>query len=117
MANKKIEIIVKDEDGYPTEVGLKLLREWDFWADGIEGFLDFLYSLWWMPDRGFHLQDGSITGLSSLELHTGGWSGNEDVIGSLQQTLFWVIAWQKSERGGHYFFSWNPNHFLTTQPE
>jgi hypothetical protein len=39
-----------------------------------------------------------------LELHTGGWSGNEEIISVLQNSMFWVMYWQKSERGGHYYF-------------
>lgn len=40
----------------------------------------------------------------SLELHTGGWSGNEEIIGILQDTFFWFFHWHKHERGGHYYF-------------
>jgi hypothetical protein len=40
-----------------------------------------------------------------LELHTGGWSGNEDIVEALQNnTLFWMMWWWKTERGGHYYF-------------
>lgn len=40
-----------------------------------------------------------------LELHTGGWSGNEDIIKVLQKhKLFWKMWWWKTERGGHYYF-------------
>ena len=40
-----------------------------------------------------------------LELHTGGWSGNEDIIEALQKhKLFWMMWWCKTERGGHYYF-------------
>ena len=37
-----------------------------------------------------------------LELSTGGWSENEEIIYALQGTMFWFFYWQKSERGGHY---------------
>jgi len=40
----------------------------------------------------------------SLEIHTGGWSGHEEIIDELQCTMFWFFYWQKSERGGHYYF-------------
>lgn len=39
-----------------------------------------------------------------LELHTGGWLENEEIIEELIQSFFWVLFWQKSERGGHYYF-------------
>ena len=40
----------------------------------------------------------------SLYLSTGGWSDHEEVIGILEGSLFWFMYWQKSERGGHYWF-------------
>lgn len=40
-----------------------------------------------------------------LELHTAGWSGNEDIIEELEKNmLFWNMWWWKTERGGHYYF-------------
>lgn len=40
-----------------------------------------------------------------LELHTGGHSTNEGIIESLQKhEIFWNLWWQKTERGGHYYF-------------
>ena len=41
---------------------------------------------------------------ATLELHTGGWSGNEDIIDKLSDTLFWMICWESTRRGGHYYF-------------
>jgi len=40
-----------------------------------------------------------------VELHTGGFSANEDVIEALQDNMmFWLMWWWKTERGGHYYF-------------
>jgi hypothetical protein len=39
-----------------------------------------------------------------LQLHTGGWSENEELIDNLSKSFFWNMYWQKSERGGHYYF-------------
>lgn len=45
---------------------------------------------------------------NTLELHTGGWSGNEEILSyALQSSMFWVLCWEKSERGGHYYFNLN----------
>lgn len=40
-----------------------------------------------------------------LELHTGGFSPNEEIVKVLQETFFWSMFWQVSKRGGHYYFS------------
>ena len=40
-----------------------------------------------------------------LELHTGGHSSLEFIINALQRNrFFWFMFWQKSLRGGHYYF-------------
>lgn len=54
----------------------------------------------WGIDRVWHKNPVLI-----FELHTGGWSGNEEIIKALQDNkLFWLMWWQKTERGGHYTF-------------
>ena len=44
--------------------------------------------------------------IMKVEYHTMGWSGNEDIIESLRKSksLFWFFYWQRSDRGGHYYF-------------
>jgi len=41
---------------------------------------------------------------TKMELHTGGWSENEEIISALRQSQFWRAFWWKTERGGHYYF-------------
>jgi len=84
-----------DANGYPTKEELELVRKH---SGNIEKLLELLKEIWWMPDWGLVVKDGT------LELHTAGWSGNEEIISELGNTLFWVLYWQKSERGGHYYF-------------
>lgn len=90
-----------DKDGYPDEKELKTIQEWDVIgeANEISDLLAYLEELWRWPDSGFSLEG------KTLELHTGGWSGNEDIIIALEQNrLFWSLYWKKSVRGGHYYF-------------
>lgn len=40
----------------------------------------------------------------TLELITGGWSDNEEIIDILANKAFWFLWWQESKRGGYYKF-------------
>ena len=45
------------------------------------------------------------TSRNSYYLATGGWSGNEDIIGALKKNyMFWSLCWYKSQRGGAFWF-------------
>jgi hypothetical protein len=88
------------KDGYPTARELTRIRKWDAVKDAV-GLVGYVQELWYWVDWGFFFDPD--TGV--LELHTGGWSGNESIIRALQRNLiFWTLYWQKSERGGHYRF-------------
>ena len=67
-------------------------------------YLHELATLWqWGEDDGFFDLKGKR--VLRLELHTGGWSGNEDIIDAMQRNIyFWTRFWLKTERGGHYYF-------------
>jgi len=85
-----------DRDGYPTEETLKAIREWP--PEDMRGLAEFVCGAWQYEDY------AKLCG-RSLELHTGGWSGNESLIGALQDNvMFWALCWLKSERGGHFWF-------------
>jgi len=88
---------VMDENGYPTEEELKELT---YLANlpKCRDTIKRIEELWAYNGWGFVLVD------SELELHAGGWSGNEDIIRTLFGTLFWAMCWKKSERGGHHYF-------------
>ncbi len=99
-----------DQDGYPTVEELERVRTWyrdtstDSWT-----LVAYLQSIWWLPDRHVVVYRGkeSLFGrhVWKLTLHTGGWSGNEDIIDALKGTMFWYFHWQISRRGGHYWFN------------
>ena len=88
-----------DQDGYPTEEELETLAKWS--GDDALALIEYIKSIWWAPDWGFVLKGKRVL---KLELHTGGWSGNEEIIGVLMNNFFWHFYWEKSERGGHYYF-------------
>ena len=69
------------------------------WSFDFQALLDVLEEVWWAGDWGFKHRGRKV------ELHTGGWSGNEEIIHWLQTTMFWAFNWQKTVRGGHYYFT------------
>ena len=89
-----------DDQGYPLQESLDALKEFDLLTGSLENFLDLLYETWNYADSG-----GFRIGRRSLQLNTGGWSGNEEVIKNLSSNfVFWACFWQSSLRGGRYNF-------------
>ena len=94
---------------YPTDEQLDRIRHWQ---QGIRELIEYLWSIWWMPDWGFKSKWGYSSfprrRVLKLELHTGGWSGNESIIEALQENkqgnIFWFMYWERSTKGGHYWF-------------
>jgi len=94
-----------DDDGYPTEEALQKIKGWPY-SNGFTELMEFIKPLW----RWRTLINSSIN-LRKEEwtLNTGGWSGNEDIIASLQSNhIFWLICWMSSHRGGRHVFNFSP---------
>jgi hypothetical protein len=100
-----------DKDGYPTKELLHTIEKWDVLKNkDPKGLIRLIEDNWQFADIGyFHFKDKGKKW--KLELHTCGWSGNEDIAGALHQSNFWFCFWQKSERGGHFYFE-GPNKWL-----
>jgi hypothetical protein len=88
-----------DRDGYPDDSELDSIRAWgQERPPGYVGLMEFVQGLWRFPD--YFQACGRHYALS-----TGGWSGNEELIGALQDNhAFWACCWASSRRGGHYVF-------------
>lgn len=85
------------ERDYPTDSELKEISEWP--TTDLKGWFDFIESIWWMADWGIRKTNGKIY------MSTGGWSGNESIIGAMMENfILWGRCWQSSRRGGHYVF-------------
>ena len=108
---KPCEHILGD-NGYPSDAELESIKHWE----GTFGdLLDYIKARWGYPDR-FVLEqipdeeiESHITDRPQMRLYlsTGGWSGNESIIGAFMETFFWMFFWYKSERGGHYWFGFS----------
>jgi hypothetical protein len=82
---------------YPSDADLDFIKNYSLKKLGPIPLIDHIAGLW-------HWQDYFKWEYGKLELHTGGWSGNEDIIEALMPTEFWLFYWIKSERGGHFYF-------------
>lgn len=93
-----------DADGYPEEHELSKITEWrDFTFSGTNALIEYIRERWQYADCGYFKLTGKR--VLKLELHTGGWSGNEDIIEALKRNYtFWGMHWRKSTAGGHYYF-------------
>jgi len=88
---------------YPADDELETIKRWDFQKQSLDDFLSLLKSIWQYADIGFFKLSGKR--ILKLELHTGGWSGNENIISTIEDNfIFWAMSWQATRRGGHYYF-------------
>jgi hypothetical protein len=88
-----------DSNGYPTEETLQKIEAFDILKDDPITFTEYICENW---VNGYPPAWNKETGC--LQLSTGGWSGCESVISALRKTFFWMMYWEKSVRGGHYWF-------------
>jgi hypothetical protein len=100
-----------DNEYYPEESELSLIEKWD--TSDIINLLSFIEDRWWCKDWGFikSWDKDLIHGkpIIKLELHTGGWSGNESIIYALLKNWMFKTMWYSQwNRGGHYRFEINP---------
>lgn len=99
-----------DNEGYPEQHELDAIKNWDI-KDAF-GLIEFIKERWayndairmeWGKDKLFKKP------VLFLEMHTIGWSGNEDIINALLSNQMFSLMWYtKWERGGHYYFEVNP---------
>lgn len=90
---------------YPTERVLKRIEKFDIVKRPISELLDLIRNNWWMPEWGYKISGKRII---RLELHTGGWSGNESIIYALNRNPLWNMYWRKSTVGGHHYYKITP---------
>ena len=100
--------VLLDDEGYPTEEWLQYIKNYK--PDESLPLLTFVEKVlidgWYMSDWGFILHK-KHKGKRKLELHTGGWSGNEETIAAIKENM-WLTHFQMRyvmwRIGGHYYF-------------
>lgn len=103
---------ILDDEGYPTQKALDYIGNWSIIYKDDETFVgqyfskedkeqelvDFIQQLWYYDD-GIEVHEHFI------EIHTLGWSGNEEVIRILKKTWWWNKYHWITRTGGHYYFN------------
>lgn len=87
---------------YPSEVALDWIKGYDCYEHGVGNLLSMVKRAWWQGDQ-VRIAPATDGDGYCLTLITGGWSGNEDIVWSLQtNATFWPRFWERSERGGKH---------------
>ena len=92
-----------DADGYPTGEWLDYMRT----LTGTTGHLVNLLTDAMRAYGGVRVEpmsDDFGRPIREVYMATGGWSGNEEIVGHLQRSFFWFAYWYQSRRGGGYWF-------------
>ncbi len=89
----------------PSEEELSKIRGWDLLNDDPRKLVEYVQSLWAWKDL-VRIKGKKVL---YIEMHTGGWSGNEEIMLALEENiLFFPMFWEKSTKGGHYYFKIRP---------
>lgn len=98
---------------YPTDEQLQRIESWPH--DDPAGWFAFIKAsgnYWPEESWGWDEMDGPDPECWYLDkpgriyrISTGGWSGNESILGAMVKNLtLWGITWVSRRRGGHYEF-------------
>ncbi len=95
-----------DNEGYPTDEYLKFIKDYTFDTMPIMDMVNIICENWYFGDWGCSLSR-KYRGIRKLELHTGGWSGNEEIIDAIRSNIYlthFKMQYVKWYTGGHYYF-------------
>ena len=89
---------------YPSDADLARIEAWP--VDDLRGLFDFIEERWAYPEYWDDKPSPPFADEAAIiKCSTGGWSGNESLIGALQANrAAWFLTWYSSRRGGHYEF-------------
>jgi len=95
-----------DNSGYPTEEYLQFIRDYKGDTMPIMDFVKLICETWYYGSMGYRLTR-KHKGTRRLELHTLGWSGNEDIIRAIIGNIYLtncLMSYNMWRVGGHYYF-------------
>lgn len=94
---------------YPDAADLERIRSWE--PEDPRDWFAYIQSVgkYW-PDQGWGWSEEETTDdwdkpVRRYRISTGGWSGNEEIIGAMSANfIMWHRSWESTRRGGHYVF-------------
>lgn len=109
MEKTKLPSILLDSDGYPTDEWIDYIKT--FVPDNKISIMTFIKEIlpngWYMADWGIRLNEPTVENTYLLELHTGGWGGNELTIDAMLSNPWFTrycMILVATGSGGHYYF-------------
>lgn len=93
-----------DKNGYPEDHELNTIKYWDIKHKHIDDLFNYISMHWLYSDIPNYWRVTKNKKETKYEISTGGWSGNESIIGSLRENIVWHLYLQESRKGGHYVF-------------
>lgn len=82
---------------YPDSKDIRKIKKWPY-TDFL-GLIEFIRPLVEPMGRVTVKRSGRV------EIATGGWSGNEEIIGAMRSNYgVWSLTWESSHRGGLFVF-------------
>lgn len=94
-----------DNEGYPTQELIQYILDYRPETPIME-FVETIRDSWMHGDFGFKLHK-QYRGTRKLELHTCGWSGNEEIVEAILDNAYLThlsMKYVKWTVGGHYYF-------------
>ena len=96
-----------DKDGYPTVKFLRVIKTWKHDSNiSLEDLLGLIEEAWCYRDIAFKRRQPR-NGYQTIEMHTVGWSGSEDIINAILSNLWLTqfrLRYVKWYTGGHHYF-------------
>lgn len=88
---------------YPSESILNVIKNFNIDTSPVKELISIMEGEWEFADVGyFNLRKTKKK--VYLQLHTCGWSGNEDLMEAFKKVRWIGFFWLKSERGGHFWY-------------
>lgn len=97
-----------DDEGYPSEEYIKFIKDWEPKVCPFHDLFNSFLSAWRYKTDAYKIHhDSKVNGVTPVEFHTLGWSGNEEIINAIFENIYIThvfMRYRARETGGHYYF-------------